>query len=113
MKNHNQYNGGIADVWYSGKKDLWIEYKFVALPKRSETLIDLIGGKAPMLSHLQQNWIRSRHAEGRSVGVLVGSKEGGVWFSGTTWDNTQSCADYKARILDRKGVATLICKLVG
>ena len=29
MKNHNEYNGGIADCWYSGKRDLWIEYKFI------------------------------------------------------------------------------------
>ena len=38
MKNNNPYNGGIADVWYSGSKaDLWIEYKFVKLPARDTT----------------------------------------------------------------------------
>mgnify|MGYP003609555235 CR=1 FL=1 len=46
MKNHNQYNAGIADVWYSAKRDWWIEYKFLVLPKRDTTVIDLIGGSA-------------------------------------------------------------------
>lgn len=112
MKNHNQYNGGIADVWYSGKKDLWVEYKFIALPKRDETLIDLVGGKTPTLSPLQQNWLKSRHAEGRNVGVMVGTKEGGVWLPGVTWQGPHTCAGFKANVLDRKMTASLICGLV-
>ena len=43
MKNHNEYVGGVFDCWYSGKgdssTDLWIEYKFVVLPKRDATLV--------------------------------------------------------------------------
>jgi len=79
MKNHNQYNGGIADVWYSGDKaDLWIEYKFEVLPKRDDTIVPID------LSPLQREWLTGRHAEGRSVGVVVGCREGGVWFPGTT-----------------------------
>ncbi|MGK3946215.1 hypothetical protein ABK046_48675, partial [Streptomyces caeruleatus] len=80
MKNHNQYNGGIADVWYSGSKaDLWIEYKFVKLPARDTTPI------TPGLSELQQLWLRERHSEGRNVGVVVGAKEGGIWLPGISW----------------------------
>ena len=72
MKNNNQYNGGIADVWYSGQLDLWVEYKFITLPARDDTVVDLISGKDPAISALQQNWLRSRSAEGRKVGVIVG-----------------------------------------
>lgn len=78
MKNHNEYNSGIADCWYSARLDLWIEYKFVVLPKRPETLITIIDGKDPSLSKLQQQWITGRVREGRNVWVVVGCDEGGI-----------------------------------
>lgn len=103
MKNHNQFHGGIPDVWYSGPAaDLWIEYKFVALPKRENTLITI------ELSELQKNWITSRDAEGRSVGVIVGSKDGGVWFPGTTWSAEITMLQFRASIESRKTLATRI-----
>ena len=41
-KMSNPYRGGTFDHWYSGKKaDLWIEWKFVVLPKRDDTMIDI------------------------------------------------------------------------
>lgn len=112
MKNHNQYNGGIADVWYSGgKADLWIEYKFVTVPKRDTTLIDLINGKDPAISYLQQDWLRGRHADGRNVGVVVGSKDGGVWFPGVSWCRTYDVRFFRSNLLPRKDLAALFAKL--
>lgn len=111
MKNNNEYNGGIADVWYSGKADLWVEYKFLELPKRSTTMIDLTAGNNPMLSALQQEWLKGRHAEGRSVGVIVGCKEGGVWYPGTSWDKPLSTAVFKSRLQLRKDLANMIFSL--
>ena len=105
MKNHNQYNGGIADVWYSGVRDLWVEYKFIAVPKRPETRIDLLTGKNPAISYLQQEWLRSRHGEGRSVGVIVGSKDGGIWLPGVAWDQTYTAADFLKHLKSRKELA--------
>ena len=105
MKNHNQYNGGIADVWYSGVRDLWIEYKFIAVPKRPETRIDLLTGKNPAISYLQQEWLRSRHGEGRSVGAIVGSKDGGIWLPGVAWDQTYTAADFLKHLKSRKELA--------
>ena len=112
MKNHNQYNGGIADVWYSGVRDLWVEYKFIVVPKRPDTVIDLITGKNPAISYLQQEWLRSRHAEGRSVGVIVGSKDGGVWFPGLTWDATYPAKKFLSLLQTRKDLAGTIEKEV-
>ena len=112
MKNHNQYNGGIADVWYSGVRDLWIEYKFIVVPKRPDTVIDLITGKNPAISYLQQEWLRSRHEEGRSVGVIVGSKDGGVWFPGLTWDATYPAKKFLSLLQTRKDLAGTIEKEV-
>lgn len=114
MKNHNQYNGGIADVWYSGRhEDWWIEYKFITAPKRPDTVIDLAGGKNPMLSGLQQEWLESRYEEGRNVGVIVGSKDGGVWFPGTSWYPAITAGQFRKRLIDRKGLAALIVQLTG
>ena len=113
MKNHNQYNGGIADVWYSGKKDLWIEYKFIAVPKRPGTIIDLIN-KPPkgdsVISTLQQQWLHDRHSEGRNVGVIVGSKEGGVWFPGIKWVRTYTAEQFDAWLTTRSLLAWEIQK---
>lgn len=113
MKNHNQYNGGIADCWYSGVRDLWIEYKFIAVPKRPDTIIDLTSGRKPEISGLQQEWLRSRHGEGRSVGVIVGSKDGGVWFPGCAWDCTLTAAEFVSSLLSRQDLAKTIARLTG
>jgi len=112
MKNHNQYNGGIADVWYSASKDdLWIEYKFIVTPKRDDTVIDLIHGTAKTdsaISTLQQAWLKDRHAEGRNVGVIVGSKEGGVWFSGASWNCTYTAKEFRTKSRSRAELARII-----
>lgn len=103
MKNHNQYNSGIADVWYSGDAaDLWVEYKFIVAPKRPDTLITI------NLSELQKNWLRSRHDEGRSVGVIVGCREGGAYFKGTSWDSKITADYFRKIILSRPALADAI-----
>lgn len=113
MKNHNQFNSGIADVWYSGTRgDVWIEYKFITIPARANTVIDLISGKTPSISYLQQDWLRGRHAEGRKVGVMVGSKKGGVWFPGLEWDMTYTSAGFQSLLLERKYLANTILNIV-
>ena len=105
------FNSGQADVWYSGKKDLWIEYKFIAVPKRPNTVIDLIN-KPPkgdsVISTLQQQWLHDRHSEGRNVGVIVGSKEGGVWFKGLEWATLYTAAEFSSWATSRKQLATII-----
>lgn len=70
-KMHNPYRGGTPDVWYSGGRDCWIEYKWSA--KRSGLLI-------PDLSPLQTKWISDRTSEGRLVFVVVGSPTGAAWI---------------------------------
>ncbi len=103
MKNHNQYNGGIPDVWYSGPAgDLWVEYKFIAVPKRPETVIKID------LSELQRAWLTARHAEGRSVAVVVGSKEGGVWFGGVDWSRQINAKEFCGLLVKRQELATRI-----
>lgn len=107
MKNHNQYNAGIPDVWYSGPAgDLWIEYKFVALPKRDETMV------TPELSDLQKDWLRKRVGEGRKLGVIVGTKDGGVWFPNLAWENPLKTVEFRKLIMSRSDLAEVITELV-
>ena len=107
IKNHNAYNSGQPDCWYSGNAaDLWVEYKFIAIPKRDNTVI------VPELSALQQEWLASRHAEGRQVGVIVGSKDGGVWFPGIAWRDYLQAGHFRSALASRKTLAVTIRDLV-
>lgn len=73
-KMHNPYRGGTADVWYSGKYDAWIEYKWItSMPKK--------GVLIPKLSGLQKIWCKDRFTEGRTVFVVVGCPRGAIIFS--------------------------------
>lgn len=112
MKNHNMYVGGVPDVWYSAKSDLWVEYKFIVVPKRDSTEIDLITGKKPEISTLQQGWLTDRHHEGRKVGVIIGCKEGGVWFPDLSWNATYSALYFRERLSSRNELAGVICREV-
>ena len=106
LKNNNPFHSGIADCWYSGPAgDLWIEYKFLVLPKRDNTAIKID------LSELQKNWIMSRYSEGRTVGVIVGCKDGGVWMPGITWQIPYTAESFRASMLGRLGLAAIIVDL--
>jgi hypothetical protein len=103
MKNHNPYVGGVPDVWYSGSGgDLWVEYKFIVMPKRGETVIKID------LSKLQQTWLSQRHAEGRNVAVIVGHKDGGVWMPGMDWGQKYTAFDFFRLSKSRKDLASII-----
>ena len=107
MKNHNEYIGGVADVWYDGPmNDLWVEYKFIAVPKRDDTVIDLD------LSKLQQEWLRNRWNNGRNVAVVVGCKDGGVWFENGAWEKTMTAEHFRLWTVPRKEIAQLITEWV-
>ncbi len=73
----NMMQNGVPDCYFSGNKnDLWIEVKYVTVPKRDTTLI------TPNLSALQIKWITERQQEGRNVAVLIGSKQGSCILTG-------------------------------
>ena len=102
MKNHNQYNGGIPDCWYSGDKaDLWVEYKYRAIPARATT------DMSPDLSALQIEWLLNRHAEGRDVAVITGCADGGVLTRvGELWAMT--AGQFRERMKNRRELAAMI-----
>jgi hypothetical protein len=76
-KMHNDFYSGTADTWYSGiGGDVWIEYKY--LPR---TPVRASVEPQKLLTPLQLGWLEERHAEGRSVGVIIGCPDGGVRLS--------------------------------
>lgn len=113
MKNHNPYNAGIADCWYSGAAgDLWVEYKFLELPKKPSTIVDLSRGDKPQISLLQQDWLEGRHAEGRAVGVIIGTPRGGLWRPGISWREPLSSAECASALLSKADIASIITGIV-
>lgn len=89
MKNHNTYNAGIADVWYSGEvEDIWVEYKYVEKLPSTINLLDR--KKKYALSALQEQWLRERYEEGRNVFVVLGCRQGGVVFKQRKWEKPLS-----------------------
>lgn len=109
LKMHNQYNAGGADLWYSGRRrDLWVEYKWVDLPKRDDTMISIIDGKKPSLSVLQQHWIRGRVSEGRDVWVIVGCKIGGAILNNGWGGGRWRTDDFRERVITRQEIARTV-----
>lgn len=107
MKNHNEFNGGIADCWYDGPAaDLWVEYKFVVVPKRDRTLATVD------LSPLQREWLRDRAKNGRNVAVIVGCKAGGVWLDAPDWEEDLTAAEFRRICLSRQEIAARITNIV-
>jgi hypothetical protein len=101
----NPYRGGTPDVYYSGsKKDLWIEYKYIEkLPVKVPIKVDL--------SALQVIWLSGRHAEGRNVAVVVGSKDGCLLLRYPEWERTDiTSAEFKERCMTRKELGAWILR---
>lgn len=109
MKNNNAYTGGIPDVWYSGVGgDLWVEYKYLPkLPVRVP--IDPM----KLLSPLQQQWLRNRRMEGRSVAVVIGCPTGGVIFENLEWEASLTTETFTSLIYSKKELADWIVSRVG
>lgn len=115
----NPYRGGTADMWYSGSgkgsKDLWIEYKFLAVPVRPDTVMDFMTGtktNKPVISGLQDEWLRERYHEGRNVRVIIGCTDGGVIFADRLWEKPISAGDFRKLVMSRKQIAAWIVSFV-
>ena len=96
-KMNNPFRGGTADCWYSGNSgDLWVEYKWYARLPRAQ--FDLTAGKKPVLSGLQQKWLRERHDEGRNVAVVVGCPAGCMIIRDLDWESPVTSAFVHTRL---------------
>jgi hypothetical protein len=107
LKNQAGYVGGIPDVWLSGSKgDLWIENKYL------QTVPPVVD-PTKLLSELQQVWLRRRDAEGRSVGVLIGSVDGHLYFPSCSWDSPMTRGAFQMKAKKTPEIAEELIEIVG
>jgi hypothetical protein len=100
------YTAGVPDAWYSGcGGDLWVEYKYLSRIPRE---VDLIGGKDPTITLLQQHWLQQRYEEGRQIGVIVGCRGGGVVLPDLDWKELYPRSEFTSRIWSKQEVANWI-----
>lgn len=104
------YTAGVPDSWYSGRGgDLWVEWKYLKSVPRKVNLVD---GKKPILSALQQLWLRERHAEGRNVAVIVGTPDGAVIYPGEAWREELTREQFYERLVTRREAAAWIASML-
>ena len=107
MKNQAGYVGGIPDCWLSGMEgDLWIENKYL------QTVPPMVT-PTKLLSVLQQQWLLRRHAEGRSVGVLIGSVDGHLYFPSLSWLSPMTRGAFLTQTKSTKEIAEQLIEIVG
>ena len=66
-----------------------------------------------LLSALQQQWLLRRHAEGRSVGVLIGSADGHLYFPGLSWQHSVSRGTFQMKAKKTREIAEELIDIVG
>lgn len=104
MKNHNQYTGGVPDVWYSGNSgDLWVEYKYI--PKLP---VNVPVRPMALLSPLQAAWLKERYTQGRNVAVIIGAPKGGVILRRREWELDIPVITFKSLLISETDLAEWI-----
>jgi hypothetical protein len=105
---NDSWHAGVPDHYYSGPGgDLWAEYKYFPTDKSKFDLTR--PEKTPKLTRIQQNWLNSRHDEGRTVRVIVGFPSGGVILQDKEWMEPVEIQV----MLSRQEIANEILRLCG
>ena len=87
-KIHDTFTGGVPDTLYAGQNVLlWVEYKWVTLPKRQNTLVKF------GISKLQLSWLDRFTLYGQPVIVAVGHANGVLILADGAWHRKFTCAD--------------------
>ena len=103
----NPYRGGTADSWYSGKNDIWIEFKYLPTMPVTKVVKPL-----EMLSTLQQEWLNERRAEGREVYVVIGCPDGGVVLKDGEWNGELPAQQFRSLVISLPQLSEFICQRV-
>jgi hypothetical protein len=107
LKLNLRFAAGIPDVWLSGRYgDLWLELKYVKT-------LSPVTDPTKLLSALQQEWLKRRYAEGRSVGLVVGSADGHLFFPGLSWQVLVSREKWIQTGMSTKETAEKLIDMVG
>ena len=106
-KMNNPYSSGTFDGWYSGKRDLWVEFKYLPTVPVRATICP-----HKLLSELQLNWGNERYDEGRSVAVIIGCPAGGVVLVDRAWEKNLSAEQFKTMMLSMDELASWLINQV-
>lgn len=107
----NPYRGGTPDCFYEARLMLWVEYKYVVLPKREDTIVKV------ELSELQRDWLQRNHDNGHLPWVIVGTHIGrtpmGVVFNHPVhWRDGVPAGDFARFAQTQKEIAARISNYV-
>jgi len=109
LKLNTAYAKGVPDCYYSGSvRDLWNEHKYFS---KLPPMIDLTD--EGVTTRLQQTWLTSRHGEGRTVGMLVGSSEGHLFLPGLEWKQPIAREEFRSRMKNKKELAKELIEFLG
>lgn len=102
LKLNLRFTAGVPDCWLSGSEDdLWLELKYL---QQLPPIVDCTN----LLTTLQQEWLKRRYAEGRNVGVLIGSTDGHVYFPGLSWQEPMTRGTFQQQAQTTKDVAEML-----
>lgn len=106
-KMNNPYRGGTPDFYYEFDRPLWVEFKYIEVPKREDTII------RPNLSPLQLDWLERCHGNGHRPLVVVGSRAGGVALrSPGVWRHGLGAGAFVAEAGTAEEIASIIYQAV-
>jgi len=102
-KINDTYAGGVPDAFYAGPaRCLFVEYKYIKLPKRPTTLI------RTGLSEQQKLWLNRMFNLGKPVAVVLGSDQGNIILTNSQWSNSLTADCFKQQAISTKAVASWI-----
>lgn len=110
-KMYNPLRGGTPDMYYDYRRNLWVEYKYAALPARDTTVVQVD------LSKLQDDWLSRQFNNGLEPWVIVCTHLGrtpmGVIITEpAVWRSGMPCGSFKKLLKNRRELADEIAKRV-
>ena len=101
-KINDKYAGGVPDAFYAGPaRCLFIEYKYVKLPKRDTTLVKT------SLSVQQKLWLDRMLGMDKQVALVIGSVLGSIIID-KDWDHPIPTELFRQRAMSTQAVAKWI-----
>jgi len=102
-KINDTYAGGVPDAFYAGPACcLFVEYKYVTLPKKETSLV------RTSLSEQQKLWLNRMLAIDKHVAVVIGSPIGGLILLNGLWNSPLTKTQFTKYALTKKEIANWI-----
>ena len=101
-KINDNFTNGVPDLFLEGiTRDLWVEIKYITLPKREKTIVRPYN----LLSGNQKLWLDRRYARRQDAILLLGTDKGAVILTGGQWANEYSDGELALLATSRKTCA--------